>query len=367
MKRINQVIRLGVGIAFLFTSCVNDETGDGHDGSAFDRQALLTNYANNKIAPSYAAYFEAVSDLKGKVVAFETNTDATTLEALKTAFSKTYLDWQNVGFYEFGVASEQILLDNTNLYPCDTATIESNIESGNYNLDALGSSDIKGLPTVDYLLFAKATAETVSAFENSAERFTYLNAIVEQLYTKAQIVHSYWSDESNKEAFVANDGNAEGSSISEMVNGYVRYFEKHYRSGKVGIPVGKAPGLLDEPLPEKSEALYSENSIELLKESTAALERFYYGNSSNNTSGLGLDDYLIAVGNQEFHATIAASFTAIKADIDQINKPMNEAVTENTDQIVALYTKIQGLHVTLKNDMTSALGILINYQDNDGD
>jgi len=33
----------------------------------------------------------------------------------------------------------------------------------------------------------------------------------------------------------------------------------------------------------------------------------------------------------------------------------------------ALYTKLQNLVVHFKTDMTSAFGVLITYQDNDGD
>ena len=46
---------------------------------------------------------------------------------------------------------------------------------------------------------------------------------------------------------------------------------------------------------------------------------------------------------------------------------LEENITTHASDLNELYTLLQGQVVYLKTDMTSAFGVLITYQDNDGD
>ena len=57
----------------------------------------------------------------------------------------------------------------------------------------------------------------------------------------------------------------------------------------------------------------------------------------------------------------------IVLNLNGLNDPLSNEVITNKTAVSNAYTKLQELVPLLKVDMTSALGVLITYQDNDGD
>ena len=84
-------------------------------------------------------------------------------------------------------------------------------------------------------------------------------------------------------------------------------------------------------------------------------------------SGIGLDDYLKASDAAELDAQIQAQFNVIEGRLIAINNPLKKAVINQSQEVQALYNELQKLIVLWKVDMPSRLGVLISYQDNDGD
>ena len=127
-------MRRYIGI-FLFLSlvwaCSSDSDGRGKEGGdddggqgKFDRKAMLVNWADNIIIPSYNAFLAEVGNLKTTFTAFKTTTNQENLTALRTAWLKTYKSWQHVSMFEIGPAESIGLRYNVNLYPANTSGIE---------------------------------------------------------------------------------------------------------------------------------------------------------------------------------------------------------------------------------------------------
>ena len=53
--------------------------------------------------------------------------------------------------------------------------------------------------------------------------------------------------------------------------------------------------------------------------------------------------------------------------MEQIPAPLSIAVDQYKTEVDAAYLEIQKNVIMLKTDMPSAMGVLITYQDNDGD
>ena len=154
-----------------------------------------------------------------------------------------------------------------------------------------------------------------------------------------------------------------------LVNDINLDFERFMRDGKVGIPLGKRS--LGNPQLDKLEAVHAKYSLELLKESVVKLEELYSGTSTNGINGIGLDDYLNAVkashSGQNLNDVILSQFEEINLSIDAINTDLETAIQTNPNEVEEVYNKMQQMIVYLKVDLASSLGILISYQDNDGD
>ncbi|MDQ3534753.1 MAG: peptidase M75, Imelysin, partial [Bacteroidota bacterium] len=159
-----------------------------------------------------------------------------------------------------------------------------------------------------------------------------------------------------------------GSSFGELVN-ELNFDYEVIKNPKVGIPLGKKS--LGQKLPESVEAYYSGISKDLALLNVKAIEDIYSGRSKAGTEGKGLDDYLNQLNAQYnggfLSAAINSQFDIVKSKIQVIPDPLSDAIINHQNIVEEAYSEIQKMVVLLKTDMPSAMGVLITYQDNDGD
>jgi predicted lipoprotein len=168
--------------------------------------------------------------------------------------------------------------------------------------------------------------------------------------------------------FANADGNDVGSGTGMMVN-QLNYDWETLKNIKIGIPLGKKT--LGTPLPDKVEGYYSGISMRLAVRNAEAMQALYLGNGSFGSTDIGLDDNLETIeakhGSGLLNAAITAQFTVAIAKLKATADPLSARVTDAPAIVDEAYLEMQKLVVLLKSDMPSALGVLITYQDNDGD
>ncbi len=332
----------------------------------FNKKAMLTNYADAVIQPRYERLSTNLEVLQSKLDSFKIATTSQNLNKLKEAYNKTYKSWQAVSYFEFGPAENYALKATFNLFPVDTNRINQNITSGNYVLGSASNISAIGLPAIDFLLNrGSSESETLSYYNgtHSNKHKQYLQDIVTQLTSSLSTVANKWNGNYSN-SFKNADGTSQGSSVSNMINALNLDFEKFIRDGKVGIPLGIRS--LGTPQPEKSESFFGKKSRLLLRESIAGLQSYF-----NGGNGIGFDDYLNHLdakhGSQLLSTKINNQFNAILEKIDGLTNPIDMAVTVNKTVVQEVYNEMQKMVVLLKVDLSSALSVLITYQDNDGD
>lgn len=359
-----------------------DEKAKKDDGSCefntvgeYDRSTMLANLADNYIIPSYTNYQASTTELDNKATAFKNALTIVTLTELRAAWKLTCISWQGVSFIDFGPAADISLKSQTNIYPIDTALVNSNIASGSYDLQIPSNFDAKGLQTLDYLLYGTGNndQEVVDYFINTSEAQNYLTAITSELKANAGTVLNNWNNTYSQSFKNNSTDNSQGSSVSILVNALSQHYESYIRKGKVGLPAGVFNGFSQQPMPGHVEALYSENSIEYATAVMEAFRKFVKGNSYNdNTEGQGLDDYINFVSAKDangnaLETTIDSQITTIISALNTHTNPLSDEVVNNSSQVMSTYQEMQKLVPLIKVDLTSALGVLITYQDNDGD
>jgi predicted lipoprotein len=342
--------------------------------SEFDRTPLLTNYSNQYIKPAYSAYYSEVSSLKNQVISFNSTLTTSSLQTLRSKWKNTLLIWQDVAFLEFGPAANISLRAQSNVYPVDTSTINTNISSGTYNLQVAANFDAKGLQAIDFLVNGTAGNDNdiVTYFTNNSNARTYLIDVVNDLESNTKTVNDAWQG-SYSATFIANSAsNAQGSSVSDIINAINQHYETYDRKGKIGLPAGVFNGFSQSPMPLHVEAYYSEESLPYVYRSLSSLKNFVKGSGYiTSSNGTGLDDYLLFVSaknnGQDLHTVIDNQFNAIKVELDNISDPLSNEVTVNNAGVKSVYQKMQQMVGYIKVDMTNALEVLITYQDADGD
>lgn len=340
----------------------------------YDRTALLTNYANSYIKPAYAEYVSKVSELQTEISSFNSSLTVPALQSLRIKWENALLVWQDVAFLEFGPASNISLRAQTNVYPVDVTLIQSNISSGTYSLSSGSNFDAKGFQAIDYLIYGVAStdADIVAYYTNNANAKTYLEDLVDELKANATAVKSDWNG-SYTSIFIANSAsNAQGSSLSDILNSLNLHYEAYVRKGKVGLPFGAFNLFSNQTLPEHVEGYYSNQSLPYVYRSLSSLKTFINGNNYiTNVSGEGLDDYMSFVnaqtGSQSLQTVINNQFSSIQSELGNINDPLSNELDANTSGVNAVYQKMQQMVGYLKVDMTNSLEVLITYQDSDGD
>jgi hypothetical protein len=284
------------------------------------------------------------------------------------------LSWQEVSFLDFGPSEYIILKSQTNIYPTDTALINNNINAGNWNFSNSNYFDQKGFQALDYLLNKPnyTEQELIDYFTNNINAKNYLTDIAQDILDNINYVNSEWNG-SYKTTFINNnESTAQGSSVSNMVNALCLHYEFYVRRGKIGLPLGVFNGFSQLEMPELVECYYYGQSLPFATQAISGLKKFINGiNYTTENDGQGLDDYMdftnAMYNNNLLSVTINNQFNEISTSLNLLNDPLSQEITTNKSSVSATYQKMQQLVPYIKVDMTSALGILITYQDNDGD
>lgn len=337
-------------------ACGNyNENATEDDGSCncnstvdYSESMMLNNYANNIIVSAY-------SRLSSSVDSIAMGLEANDMDAARLALKNSYVAWQYCSVFEFGPAENYALRSAFNTYPTDTAMIQSFIESGSYNLNAASSFGAKGFPALDYLLFSNDTLTTAS--------MDLAKALAWDIIDHTNYVLQAWNNEYAAE-FVSKTGTSIASAIGLMVN-QLNYEVDLLKGAKVGIPLGKKT--LGTPMVDQVEAYFSGHTNATLLANVRSLENVFKGGNSQ-----GLSVYLDfvkakSIEGEDLSTAIEAKFDEIETAILALNYTLAEAIIEEEDKVDTIHDLLVDLILMTKTDMPAALGVLISYQDNDGD
>ncbi len=350
---LNKILALLIMALFAF-SCEQKDSDTVED---LDQSNFLNN-TSYAIVSSYEKFNFAVNALHETIDSLTAKPLQQNLDLAQQQLKETWLLWQAVSMYDFGPAEDVALKSEINVYKTDTLQIESNIKSANYNLDQIAMKDAKGFPALDYLLNANSDVSTWTSLKTNTNRGDYLKAVSLEIKNKVNQVNSSWKTYQSK--FLSASGTDVGSSTGMLVNALNQHFEKFFRDNKIGIPLGvRSSGIAR---PDFIEAVYGKYSIELVIANFNAMKLLYQGDGA-----YGLDDYLIAVDAADLNNRILDQMEMISLKLNALSDPLADQIASNPTQVQEAYNEMQKLIVLWKVDMPSRMGVLITYQDNDGD
>lgn len=339
----------------------------------FDRGAMLTFWADKIIIPSLESFNESLFQLLEATNSFIDNPDQEKLSQLREKWLIAYKSWQFVEMFDIGKAEEIYFKNRLNLYPVNKDRVDSNIDSGSYDLDKAENFTSQGFAAIDYLLFGIGENDDsiVSKYlVSDSSHSKYLKDVVSKAVELTNIVKVDW-EEGYRNTFVELTDNTATSSINKLTNDFIFYYEKGFRANKIGIPAGVFSG---SPLPDRVEAYYGRvYSRALAIEAANAVDNFFNGRSysDNEDVGLSLKSYLDFVEGDGVSSKLSDEIDAqIEASIESIGSLKEnfvDQVNENNIEMLKTYDVIQAGVVMLKVDMLQKLNISVDYVDADGD
>ena len=333
-----------------------------------DQKVMLKNIADNIILPAYLDLKNTTQALAESVNTFNTTINIDNLIALRDQLKVARLSWQNCNMFDFGSANNLGLASILNIFPVDINVIEVNIENGNFSIDAIASSSARGFQAIEYLIFGvgQTSEELIASFKNE-NRKQYLKVLADKITDISSQVYTAWDTTGGNytNTFKTETGNHVGSSISIMLNAVIQSIERKTRDGKIGIPAGLRT--LGIPVPENIESLYGGYSVALLNENLKAYSDLFEGITLDNIDSEGILDYLSKISEDDLRSKISSQLSTTIQTAASINEPLQEEVVNHGTAVNNTIAEIQKLLILFKTDMISALGVSINYQDNDGD
>jgi predicted lipoprotein len=372
MKKSKVFILLLVLIFTLATQC--KPKPDDNSPENYNKKTMLTNIANNYIIPAYLNYKNQTITLNTLISEFVATPNTTNLANCRSQLKETILAWQEVAMLEFGPAESISLRSQTNIYPADTTLINSNISSNSYDLQLPSNYDAKGLQTLDYLLHKPSMTDMQLAahYVNSANAKTYLTTVTNEITTNANSVYTDWQSTYSTAFINNNETTAQGSSISNLINALSLHYETFVRKGKIGVPSGVFNGVSQQVLPGHVEGYYSGSSIDFAISEMQAISKLIKGeNYTNAENGQGLDDYLNFVeaknGEDNLSLVIENKINTIINNLNALSGSLSSNISSNPAGVNLIYQSMQQLVPLIKVELTSNLGVLVSYQDNDGD
>ena len=340
--------------------------------SSFDHEQMLTNWADNIIIPSIINFENSLVKLKNSASIFVNDPSNETLSVLKEEWLNSFLKWQHLEMFDVGLAEEIYYKNRINLYPANVNRIENNISNQNYDLNASSNFSSQGFNGLDYLLFGIGQNEEEIILKYTLEESKYgkyFLEIIDKMIELTTQVKDSWDDEFRDE-FIKSTDNTSTSSINQVINDFIFYFEKGYRANKIGIPAGRYS---DGPLPDRIEAYHGKKySKILILEATDAIDNFYNGRFSNDitSSGLSINDYLSYMESDQddkLAEKINEQLKKIKTKLTELNTDFSEQIRQDNLEMLITFDIIQANVVFLKVNLLQKLNINIDYADADGD
>jgi uncharacterized protein len=372
--KLNKSIILGVllvaTLVFVTMSCKKkSEKKSENSDDVFDKQALLVNMADQLIIPGYTEFKVSLENLNRSYANFEVSESLSDFQETKTNLHLAYLNYQRISLFGLGPGEDLGIRANFNVFPCKTSLIQSNITSGTYDLNAISNIATKGFPALDYLFYGenKTEAELINLFVTEANRKKYVSDLLNEMLKSINTVISEWNN-NYRTTFINSLGTDVGSSLGFLIN-QMNYELDYLKNSKFAIPLGlKSGGTL---LPDNCEAYYGGQSLQYALETLTIIENTYLGKSFDGADGKGFDDYLDHLGINYIDGTlnnaIKNQFLTAKTKLKTLGNPLSDQVVSNNAAVNAAYKELVKLLVLLKTDLPSNLGVVITYQDGDGD
>ncbi|WP_394749896.1 imelysin family protein [Spongiimicrobium salis] len=355
-----------VGLLFLANCKSDDNSSNLNDTEALLRDQL-TNVFSNEIVSLNANFMERASTLQEAAEAFQRESTLQNLENAQEQWRNLQLVWKQLELYDLGDVGNSFIAFEINRWPSNTSRIEDNItgttELNEAFIASIGSSS-KGISGVEYLLFPSEEGQDIlGSFtgSNGDRRLQYLVAMTQNLTTKTSELNDLWNTFSPTFT-TALESNISGSQ-NQLANAMISLLEEIIVS-KLGRALGDNNG--GTIITSQLEAFRSTFSKEIIRQHLTALQRTYQG-EFGAASTIGFDDFILRLEQQALDQRIQDQFTVCRNALDRISGSLAAELETNPDAVAAVRTAFRDLLVLIRVDMSNLLGIVVTFNDSDGD
>jgi predicted lipoprotein len=345
--------------------------GCASEGAGDTRRELLESWSTGLIVPLYAQFEQRSQALASSVDALCSAPTDASLDAARTAWSDAREPFKRAEVFAFGPYSrpEFRIGPKIDSWPARPEDVEEWLASADpvdpATLATLGVWH-KGLPVIEYFLFSPE-ASSMAQLANP-RRCEYLRSTATELVSRAHEIHLAWAPEGGNFASQLSGAGRTSTAwrslrdaFGEIVN-RMGFTLENVRRDKLGRPLGEMTGGTADP--NVAESRFSGRSLRDIQDNLAGIEVLYFGDPSLSLAGLS--SYASERG-QNFDDRFRSGVSAARAALDAVDMPLTDAVTAEPDRVRDASARLGELQTLIQVELINALGLSLNFNDNDGD
>lgn len=389
------LIALGPLLACL-ASCGGGGGGGGSSTNPpdndFDRRALLSSYTDRVVLPALRDFAREAADLEQAANALQEALAAsqpadTEIGVARAAWRSAIDAWQTLEILQVGPAGSPTMVmgglglrdeiyswPTVNACRVDQETVSGDFASADFFTRELVNT--RGLDAIEYLLFDADTNNACSASVDintsgswnalvgtgglPLQRARYAARASAEVTRRAVQLRDAWEPTLGNFAGQLTNAGLSGSQYSsaqDAVNDVFAalfYLELQVKDHKLALPAGLDPTCASDTCPELRESLWAHVSKEHIRANLVAAQRVFLG---GDTSGIGFDDFLRALGASALADRMATNLVAAIAAVDAIPGSFEDALASNPQSVRDAYIALKAFTDDLKSQFVTVLNL----------
>lgn len=358
-----------ISLVFL-ASCVYTPVKGRSEKNQIDKRYLSFWY-KHQIIPAFENYKNNIEELN-RIAGLYKNGGSVDMELLRDAYKSAIISLQDIIIFDkpYFFYDTYSLYSMSSMFPLNKKEFER-LASNDISADEILNQIKKGIiipnrigfASIDYILFGEHNP--TSAY------MEFLKKITSILYGNANEIYLYYNN--NVDKFINNTDFGVNGSLSIIINNLLNNLEVNIRTSKVGYPIGIFGLNYHDVSPNISEALYSDMSTILLRQSINALRNFYFGipyKKSYKTTGdfsfrNMLIEYIPKHTSDKIIEKIDNEFSLLEKLLENENASIPDLIKSEhgLKKLKDIYSSLQRLVGLLKTNSVNALGLTITYSD----
>lgn len=345
----------------------------GCDPAPDPRAAVLDTWTHQLALPGYRAFADAaaaLSDRADAACAADAPT-AAALDAARDAWWTARGRWQALEVFAIGPydAYPERLGPHIDFAELRPERIEARLADPptRETIADLGAAE-RGLPAMEYLLFADPAADWTGA------RCQYLAAAAADTARLAERLHRAWADD-----FAARVTAPAGEPFGDVHDAFSTLVNRMgdqvlvLRADRLGRPLGDKAG--GAPQPEAVESRYADRARADIRDVLDTIWRMYVGTPTQ--PGLAaLPQIAVPVVDEAGDAppertaidrAFRRAYAEAVAAVEAIDRPLDVAVVETPETVRAAVDALGRLQTVIQVDLNAALAVQLAFGSGDGD